>query len=88
MEKSSDDDVFYCNYNGEKIIVNLYESFKTFKNQCAKALKIENTKDIKFYIKFNDIEVEITNQDIYEENILNDLFLLMKHLLLLHNARL
>ena len=73
MEKSSDDDVFYCNYNGEKIIVNLYESFKTFKKQCAKALKIENTKDIKFYIKFNDIEVEITNQDIYEENILNDL---------------
>ena len=73
MDESSDDDVFYCNFNGKKIIINLYEEFKVFKKQCAKDLKIENENDIKFYIKLsNDIKIEITNQEIYEDNILND----------------
>ena len=73
MDESSDDDVFYCNFNGKKIIINLYEEFKVFKKQCAKYLKIENENDIKFYIKLsNDIKIEITNQEIYKDNILND----------------
>ena len=72
MDESSDDDVFYCNFNGNKITINLYESFKVFKKQCAKDLKIGNENDIKFYVKLSDdIKIEIANQESYEDNILN-----------------
>ena len=69
----STNDIFYCNFNKEKIIVNLYKSFNVFKKKCAIDLQIENENDINFYIKLNDeIKVEITNQQTYEDNILNE----------------
>ena len=68
------EDKIFCNYNGEKNKVYLYQKYDTFIYRIKKTIGIENEiNDLKFYIKYNDsLSIDITDQNTYQEYILND----------------
>ena len=57
-------------YNNQVHSFNKKNDFNIFKQDCFRKFGIINEENILFYIKLNDIIIEINDQYVYKDNIL------------------